>query len=673
MRGGLVAATLLVVLCGNHVGAQDQTDKSKRKYLLERIDDMAVVQLYVDGFDQLSLRDKTLIYHLSNAAVAGRDIFIDQKYEHSLVIRDLIEETLLGGEDVDPAVLAKIRKYAKLFWIGNGPHNPITGQKNVLECSFDDFVMAVKVAAINGAKIPVHEDESIDEFLQRLKPVLFDPEHDSHATNKSPKEGADILIASANNLYENVSMEDLKGFEERYPLNSRLRKLPDGTLEEQIYRAGFDELIAPGLYAEELSSVIKHLEAAIEFATPKMARALGALVHYYRTGEAIDFREYNIAWVADDDSPVDTINGFIEVYLDARGQKGAWEAVVYFDDPEKTKMIRKFADNAQWFEDHMPYGRQFRKPEVRGISAKAIQAVMETGDSGPVTPIGINLPNPGDIREQYGSKSVSLSNVMEAYDLSSSKAARNEFCFDEEEAARMKWKSQALALEVNMHEVIGHASGQMAPHLDLNPEDVIKEYYSALEEGRADLVALWFLGDEKLVELGLVDAKDLKTIQRAAYEHYTRNAMMQLRRIKTGTTIEEDHMRNRQMIVHWLMKNTDAIDKVRRDGKTYLRVADVETWHRGVGQLLAEVQRIKSEADRPAAMKLFETYGIHIDTELRDEVLERFEALDQPAFTGFVMPELTATRNADGEITDVTVSYPLDLEHQMLRWSGRRD
>ena len=262
--------------------------------------------------------------------------------------------------------------------------------------------------------------------------------------------------------------------------------------------------------------------------------------------------------------------------------------------------------------------------------------------------------------------------MIEAYDQSRSPAARREFVYDDDELGRVDLMKVALALEVNMHEVIGHASGQMAPNLDVNPEDVIKEYYSALEEGRADLVALWFLGDPKLVELGLCTKENLKLIQQAAYEAYTRNAMTQLRRIKTGKTIEEDHMRNRQMIVHWLMANTDAIENTKRDGKTYLRVKDVEAWHVGVGRLLREVQRIKSEADRPAAQELFESYGIHIDTELRAEVLKRYEQLDQPSYTAFVMPKLTAQRNDEGEIADITVSYPLDIETQMLQWSGRR-
>jgi dipeptidyl-peptidase-3 len=297
---------------------------------------------------------------------------------------------------------------------------------------------------------------------------------------------------------------------------------------------------------------------------------------------------------------------------------------------------------------------------------------MEAGDSGPVTPIGINLPNPDDIREKYGSKSVSLSNVIEAYDKSGSPEARSEFCFSQAEFDRStKWKTVALDLEVNMHEVIGHASGRNAEGLDVDPTAVIKEYYSALEEARADLIALWFIGDPKLVELELVAEQDRKEVELAAYEAYSRNALAQLRRVRTGDRLEEDHMRNRQLIVHWLLENTDAIEVRRRQGKTYYVVVDVAAWKQGVGDLLTEVQRIKSEADRPAAQQLLEQYGIRFDPELRDEVVARFEKLDRPSYSGFVMPELSLQRNPGGEIEDVKISYPKDLEKQMLQWSGR--
>ncbi len=667
--GAAVLSTAVALPAMIRAADEDQ----ERKYLLERVDDVAVVQLYVDGFEQLPLREKVLIYHLAQSAIAGRDVFIDQKYEHSLAIRDLIEETLTHDEGVAPETLDEIRRYTKLFWINNGPHNAITGRKDVLRCPFADFAQAVEKAEAAGAVLPKRDGETTAELLARMKPILFDPEVDTQVTNKTPGPGRDVLLASANNFYDGVSMDDLEGFEEEHPLNSKLVKRPDGSLEEIVWRAGFDHVVPPGMYAEKLRRVVAHLKAAVPYATPKMARALGLLCHYYRTGDPLDFRAYNIAWVADDDSPVDTINGFIEVYVDARGQKGSWEGIVYFNDPEKMDLIRKIADAAQWFEDHMPYAPKYRKPKVKGVTAKAIQTVMQAGDSGPVTPIGINLPNPGDIREKYGSKSVSLSNVLEAYDKSRSPAARREFCFDDDQFQRAtEYRSLALDLEVNMHEVIGHGSGRVSPRLKQDPAELIKEHYSTLEETRADLVALWFIGDEKLVELGLVDEADREALQRAAYEAYTRGAMVQLRRVRHGDQLEEDHMRNRQLIVHWLMENTDAIEVRRRDGKTYYTVVDVEEWNQGVGRLLAEVQRIKSEGDRDAAAALVEKHGIRFDPELRDEVVARYEKLDRPSYTGFVMPKLTAVRGEDGAIRDVEISYPRDLEAQMLEWSGRR-
>ncbi|MCO8124648.1 dipeptidyl peptidase 3 [Stieleria sp. TO1_6] len=668
MRLSLLCPLIAVGLIFQSVGAQE-ADSDARKYLLERIDDVAIVQLYVDGFEKLSLNDKTLIYHLSQAAIAGRDIYIDQRYRYSLKIRGLMEAILTHGDQVDPQTLSAIRHYMKLFWVNNGPYSSLTAQKNLLDCTPKALEAAVSSAVAAGASMPASGDD-LQELLKTLQPVFFDPDFETHVTQKSPGEGVDILTASANNLYVDVTSEDLQGFQERYPLNSQLVKNADGELVENVYRSGLDALVPAGMYARPIAKIVEHLDAAIEFATPEMARALGALIHYYRTGEATDFYGYNIAWVADKDSPVDTINGFIEVYMDARGIKGSWESAVYLDDPIKMEMIRKFADNAQWFEDHMPYDKAFRKASVTGISAKAIQVVMETGDAGPVTPIGINLPNDPQIRQRYGSKSVSLSNVMEAYEKASTPAARAEFCFDDAEFKRAdKWKSTALALEVNMHEVIGHASGQVNEGVD--PAVSIKEYYSALEEGRADLVALYFIGNPKLIELGLVDNEtDLEDLQLAAYEAYTRNAMTQLRRIKTGATIEEDHMRNRQMIVGWLASHTDAIKVEIRDGKTYFRVTDAARWHEGVGELLAEVQRIKSEGDRAAAERLMTDYAIDINVALRDEVMRRYADLDQPAYTGFVQPQLTPVTDDQGTITDVKISYPQDLEKQMLQWSG---
>ena len=459
-------------------------------------------------------------------------------------------------------------------------------------------------------------------------------------------------------------MADLQGFTERYGLNSRLVKR-NGKLVEEVYRID-------GRYGSYIAEIVKHLEAAKPFAEPPMAKALDALIKFYRTGEEADRKAYDIAWVQDKDSPVDTINGFIEVYLDPRGVKGSWEGLVFYVNQEKTQRIKTLAANAQWFEDHMPWDAKYRKPSVQGIVANAIDVIVETGDSGSVTPIGINLPNDQSVREQYGSKSVALSNVNEAYEKSSPGGMRSEFAWSAEESDRaQKWGTFSGELTTDMHEVIGHASGRQAEG-KANPQALIKEHFSALEEGRADLVGLYFIADPKLVEIGVIPAADHQNIILAEYEAYTRNALVQLRRVREGTQIEEDHMRNRQMIVRWLMANTKAIEQRTRDGKTYLTLVDARAFRDGVGRLLAEVQRIKSEGDAAAAAKLFETYGIHFDSKLRDEVVGRVDKLNLPSYSGFVMPKLTAVTGADGAITDVTISYPQDLTTQMLEYSGVR-
>jgi dipeptidyl-peptidase-3 len=483
-------------------------------------------------------------------------------------------------------------------------------------------------------------------------------------TAKTPPPGKDILTASVNNLYVDVSMRDLEGFRERHPLNSRLVKRDDGRLVEEVYRVG-------GRYSPQITAIIRHLEAAIPFATEPMGEALKALITYYKTGDASDREAYEIAWVKDKASPVDTINGFTEVYLDARGMKGAWEALVFYVNRDKTADIQKLAKDAQWFEDRMPWDPKYRKPNVQGITANAIDIVIETGESGPVTPVGINLPNDQNVRERHGSKSVSLSNVTEAYDKSTLPEFRSEFSWSPEETARAaKWSTLTSELQTNMHEVIGHASGRIAERLEGRPQAVLKEQYSALEEARADLVGLYFLADPKMIELGLVPAADHEEIILAEYESQARTALVQLRRVRTGTQLEEDHMRNRQMIIHWLMQNTKAIERRRRDGKTYYVVVDPKAFREGSGKLLAEVQRIKSEGDYPAAKKLFDTYGVHFDPALRDEIVSRVDRLKLPSYSGFVMPALTPIRLANGDITDVTISYPLDFTKQMLDYSA---
>ena len=658
-----VSAGLVLLLAGGAVVAAAAQRGPERQYLLEHVDDAAVVQLYADGFENLPLNEKTLVWHLYQAALAGRDIFFDQKHRHALEMRGVLEAILRHPNGVDPAALEEIRRYTKLFWINSGPYNNLTARKFVLELTPTALDAAARAAAGNGAAFPVRTGESVKALVSRLVPMFFDPNVDPVVTNKTPPPGQDILTASANNLYDGVTMTDLKGFTERYGLNSRLVKR-EGKLVEEVYRID-------GRYGPQIANIITHMEAAIPFASEPMANALRALVRFYQTGATEDRVKYDIAWVQDKETPVDTINGFIEVYLDPRGIKGAWEGVVFYVNKEKTERIRRMAGAAQWFEDHMPWDPKYRKPDVRGIVANAIDVVFETGDAGPVSAIGINLPNDQSIRESHGSKSVSLSNVIEAGDRATPATMRSEFAWSQDEAARAaKWGAFAAELHTDMHEVIGHASGRGSEGLKGSPQEALKEQFSALEEGRADLVALYFLADPKLAELKVVPAADQEEIVRAQYEAYTRQALVQLRRVRDRNEIEEDHMRNRQMIVRWLMANTKAIEERRRDGKTYYVMVDPRAYREGVGRLLADVQRIKGEGDYEAAKSLFGAYGVRFEPKLRDEVVARVEKLNLSSYTGFVMPKLSPMIGADGKITDVKISYPRDLTTQMLEYSA---
>jgi dipeptidyl-peptidase III len=636
--------------------------ETARPYLLEQIDDAAVVQLYADGFDKLTLQEKTLVWHLYRAAIAGRDIYYDQRHRHNLGMRHLLEQIIRHPRGIDAATLQEITRYTKLFWLNTGPYNNLTARKFLLDLDPRKLIEAMQIAQSNGADFGLAPGETIHKRVDTLAQMFFDPEFEPMVTWKTPGEGQDILESSANNLYEDVTMADLEGFKEKHQLNSRLVKR-DGKLVEEVYKVG-------GLYDREISNIVGHLRDAVKFAPKPFAKALKALIKFYETGRDKDRQAFDIAWVQNRDSAVDTMNGFIEVYMDARGMKGAWEGVVYYANHEKTSKIRALAAHAQWFEDHLPVDPKFRKPKVQGVSAQAIEVVVETGDSGPITPIGVNLPNDQSIREQYGSKSVSLSNVLDAYERSMPDSFRQEFAWDIAEVDRAKrWGAFASELTTEIHEVLGHGSGRMADHITAAPQDLLKEQYSALEETRADLVALYFVADPYLAEIGLVSKDEQQAIVQTEYEAYARNALVQLRRVRVGSQLEEDHMRNRQAIVHWLLANTKAIDVRRREEKTYFVVADSDAFHKGVARLLAEVQRIKSEGDYAAAKELFETYGVHFDPEMRDEVVARVERLNMPSYTGFVMPKLEAVKDAKGKITEVKISYPCDLTAQMLEYS----
>jgi dipeptidyl-peptidase-3 len=634
-----------------------------RPYLLEQIDDAAVVQLYADGFEKLSLKEKTLVWHLYQAALAGRDIYYDQRHRHNLGIRHLLEQIIRHPAGVPADTLAEITRYLKLFWINTGPYNNLTARKFLLDLDRRRLIEAMERASANGADFALAEGETMAERVEKYARMFFDPDFEPMVTSKTPGDDQDILESSANNLYVDVTMADLEGFQEQHQLNSRLVK-KDGKLVEEVYQIG-------GLYDRELKKVVSHLRDAIPFAPKPFAKALEALIRFYETGLDSDRQDFDIAWVQNRDSAIDTMNGFIEVYMDARGMKGSWEGLVYYTNHDKTAKIRALAEHAQWFEDHLPVDPKYRKPKVHGVSAQAIEVVLEAGDSGPITPIGVNLPNDQRIRETYGSKSVSLSNVLDAYERALPDKFRQEFAWDDAEVERAKrWGAFASELTTEIHEVLGHGSGRMADHIDMTPQDLLKEQYSALEETRADLVALYYVADPYLTAIGLVPADEHQALVQTEYEAYARNALVQLRRVREGAQLEEDHMRNRQAIVHWLLGNTRAIDVRRRDGKTYFVLADADAFRQGVARLLSEVQRIKSEGDYAAARELFETYGVHFDPEMRDEVVARVDHLKLSSYTGFVMPRLEPVTDAEGRITDVKISYPCDLTSQMLEFSG---
>ena len=442
---------------------------NQRRYLLERVDDAAVVQLYDDGFEALALNEKRLIWHLYEAALWGRDIYYDQRHPSNLAMRAVLEAVMRFPAGIDAATLAEITRFTKLFWLNTGPWSHLTSRKFVLKCTPDAFAAAVETAVGNGARLSLPSGTSLAAHLSALMPLLFDPAFQPSVTNKSPQDGADLLASSCNNLYAGVTMADLEQFEERHALNSRLVKRDDGTLVEEVYRIG-------GRYSAEITKIVASLERALPFATPEMRRALEALIRFYQTGEDADRVAYDIAWTQDKASPVDTINGFVEVYLDARGRKGAWEALVYHVNPAKTRAISVIAEHAQWFEDRMPYAPEYRREQVQGVTATAIDVVIETGDSGPMTPIGINLPNDDALREVHGSKSVSLANIVEAYDKSLPDEFRKEFSWDADEAARAEaWSSLAGEITTNLHEVVGHGSGRIREDLLESPQEYLKE------------------------------------------------------------------------------------------------------------------------------------------------------------------------------------------------------
>lgn len=639
----------------------------ERTYSLERVGPARVVQLYADGFEQLSLNQKIFAYYLSRAALAARDIAIDQHHRYALEIRDVIEGVVTHPAGIPDTVYQAILTYTKLFWINNGPYDNITSQKYTIACSPEDFRAAVVKAVENGADVG-HTPATLDQALIRLNPFLFDPAVEPMMTNKTP--GEDWISGSGVNFYgPGLTQKEVEQFirsgRQKNDLNSKLVK-ERGRIVEQVYRAGGNG-VEPGLYAEDLEATIFYLEKAIPYASgPVQQETIRRLIRHFRTGDLLDFRDYNIQWVGDT-STVDMIHGFIEVYLDPMGLKAEFESSVYWSDQQLSKSIRDIGAAAQYFEDRMPWDDKYKKQGIKPLAASFVNVMFSSGGTGPVSPIGINLPNEQMVREQYGSKSVVLNNIVDAANKSAGQVLLDEFAWDQSEVELQK-KHGTLAdnMMTALHEVLGHASGKTMVAGD--PAGYLPGYYSTLEEGRADLVALWHIWDDKLIELGAIPDKD---VARQMYNAYVRNALLlQLRRIPTGDQIEQDHMKNRQMVANYILKNSDAITVEQRGGKTFVKVADYDKMREMVGKLLAEVMRIKAEGDLAGARNLIDTYGLKIDTAVRDQVLERIRHLDVASYNAYVMPEYEAVTDASGNITDVRATYPMDLTKQMLGFSA---
>jgi dipeptidyl-peptidase III len=670
-RWTLPGVLALVLTACAHDGAtrgsgSGRENETTRRTFLEQVGDVAVAQLPADGFETLTLDQKLLAYHLTQAAIAGDAITYDQHSSFAPAIREIVETVLAYPDGMDRGSYERIRRYAILFWAHHGNHNTRTMAKFLPEFDYPELLAAMQQAMINGATFGVATPELARRKLDGVRAAMFDPKFEPLVTNKAPADGGDILGASSNNFYENVTMADLAGFAEKYPLNSRLAKTDAGLVEE-VYRAGGDG-VPPGRYAEELSAVIAELEAAMPFGTPKQQEALRHLVRYYRTGDPAAWRDYNVAWVAENPA-VDAIGGFVEVYHDPRGQKGSWESAVFAVDRATTDLMRKLAGEAQYFEDRMPWKDEYKNKKPAPPIANAVTILCETGDAGPISWAGINLPNEQDIRQNHGSKSILLWNVMSAADTVNASRLRDEFvASDAERNADAQWGSTASNLKVALHEVIGHGSGKVSDKLQGDPSKALREYYSTLEEARADLCALWMLPDPKLHELGLV--VDPKIVE-VAYSAYVRSALTQLRQVPTGAVLEEDHMRGTNMIVNWLREKSNCVAVSNAKGKTSYRVTSVEKMREGVGQILAELMRCKAEGDYDALKALVDRYGTKLDTKLRDEVVARSKAAKIPAYIAYVMPELRLVTDKTGKPTDVTVSYPQSLEQQKLAWAHR--
>ena len=641
-------------------------------YVVDQFADIQVLRYQVPGFEKLSLRQKQLLYHLSEAALMGRDILYDQNCRYNLVIRRTLEAIYRNySGDTSSDDYRAFEIYLKRVWFANGIHHHYAEDKFVPGFSEQFFEQEVRALPISN--VPLQEGESIDDFLAKLKPVIFDPNILPKRTVQSGDQ--DWITASANNYYgEGVTQADVEAFygqkkaEDQsatpisYGLNSRLEKV-DGRLEEKVWKVG-------GLYSEAIEWIVSELEKAVPFAeNDKQAEIIETLIAYYYSGDLKTFDAYSILWVEDTESQVDFVNGFIETYGDALGLKASWESTVNFRNEEATRRTQTISENAQWFEDHSPVDARFKKKEVKGVSAKVITVAMLGGDCYPSTPIGINLPNADWIRRDHGSKSVTIENIMEAYDKASQgNGFSEEFVWSDTERNRIRQYGFITdVLHTDLHECLGHGSGQLLPGPD---PDALKAYASTLEEARADLFGLYYLADPKLVELGLVP--DTEAYKAEYYKYMMNGLMTQLVRIELGKDVEEAHMRNRQLIARWAFeqgKSENVVELKLREGKTFVVVNDYEKLRALFGKLLAEVQRIKSEGDYEAGRALVENYGVKIDPALHREVRERYEQLHLSPYKGFVNPVMHVVKDENDAVSDITLDYTENYVEQMLRYS----
>ncbi len=657
----LTALTAAAVSCGNNAGSQQDKDF---KYLIDEFADLKIMRYQIPGWDDLTLQQKEYVYHLGEAAKYGRDILWDQHCKANLPIRHAIENILENYQgDRDSRDFQDFTVYAKRVFFSNGIHHHYAEDKFFPDCPKEYFASLMDAVGIDGAEA--------SELLE----IIYNP--DIYPQRKSNSSDGDIVALSAVNFYENVTRDEVEKYYHElqdpndpepvsYGLNTKVVKGSDGVVREEAWKIG-------GIYSAALEKIVAELEKAAAVAENDLQKQyIATLVEYYRTGDLRLWDKYNIEWVQDTLGTVDFVNGFVEDYTDPLGRKGSWEGLVNIKDHEASERTEILSENAQWFEDNSPVDPRFKKETVKGITAKVINATTLSGDCYPSTPIGINLPNADWIRKEHGSKSVTIANITHAYDFAaqeSPKSTLNEFAWDEAEiAAAKKYLSLTDEIHTDLHECLGHGSGQILPGVSPN---ALKEYSSTLEETRADLFGLYYIADPKLVELGILP--DMEAYK-AQYANYIRNGMMvQFSRVELGRKNTEAHMQNRKLIAEWCYeqgKADNVIEKKVRDGKTYFVVNDYEALRGLFGKLLAEIQRIKSEGDYKAGKALVETYAVNIDPALHKEVKERYDALGLKPYGGFVNPEIVPVTKG-GKVVDYRVEYPDDYLGQMLEY-GRK-